>query len=146
MAMTYGYVYVAAVGMGADKKQLLKAFTEAESYKGPSLIIAYAPCINQGLKKGMGKTQEETKIAVETGYWPLFRYDPRRGLAGENPLVLDSKAPNGQIQAFLAGENRFAVLTKTEPEKARLLHESAEREVNERWRILTQMAEQNLYG
>jgi len=146
MAMTYGYVYVAAVGMGANKNQLLKAFAEAESYKGPSLIIAYAPCINQGLKKGMGKTQEETKVAVETGYWPLFRYDPRRGLAGENPLVLDSKAPNGQIQEFLAGENRFAILAKAKPEEAKLLRESVEREINERWRILSLMAEQNPYA
>lgn len=146
MLMTYGYVYVATVGMGANKNQFLKALTEAESYKGPSIIIAYAPCINQGLKKGMGKTQEETQRAVESGYWPLFRYDPRRALRGENPLVIDSKAPDGTIQEFLMGENRFAALAKSCPDEAKKLRDAVEQEVNERWRILTQMAEANPYS
>jgi len=145
MLMTYGYVYVAAVGMGANKNQYLKALAEAESYKGPSIIIAYAPCINQGLKKGMGKTQEETQHAVESGYWPLFRYDPRRALRGENPLVIDSKAPNGTVQEFLMGENRFAALAKSNPDDAKRLREAVEHEVNERWKILTLMAEANPY-
>jgi pyruvate-ferredoxin/flavodoxin oxidoreductase len=145
MLMTYGYVYVAVVGMGANKNQYLKALAEAESYKGPSIIIAYAPCINQGLKKGMGKTQEQTKNAVESGYWPLFRYDPRRALRGENPLVIDSKAPNGTIQEFLMSENRFAALAKSAPEEAKKLREAVEQEVNERWRILNLMAEANPY-
>jgi len=146
MLMTYGYVYVAAVGMGANKNQLLKAFQEAESYKGPSIVIAYAPCINQGLKKGMGKTQEQTKTAVESGYWPLFRYDPRRARQGENPLVIDSKAPDGTIQDFLMSENRFAVLAKAVPEEAKELRAAIEQEVNERWRILNQMAGANPYA
>ncbi len=145
MLMTYGYVYVAAVGMGANKNQFLKALTEAESYKGPSIIIAYAPCINQGLKKGMGKTQEQTKNAVESGYWPLFRYDPRRALRGENPLVIDSKAPDGTIQDFLLTENRFAALAKSNPEDAKKLREAVEQEVNERWKILNLLAEANPY-
>ena len=146
MLMTYGYVYVAAVGMGANKNQLLKAFQEAESYKGPSIVIAYAPCINQGLKKGMGKTQEQTKTAVESGYWPLFRYDPRRARQGENPLVIDSKAPDGTVQDFLMSENRFAVLAKAVPEEAKELRAAIEQEVNERWRILNQMAGANPYA
>ncbi|GAB6058715.1 pyruvate:ferredoxin (flavodoxin) oxidoreductase [Desulfonatronum parangueonense] len=146
MLMTYGYVYVAAVGMGANKNQFLKALTEAESYKGPSIIIAYAPCINQGLKKGMGKTQEQTQKAVESGYWPLFRYDPRRALRGENPLVIDSKAPDGTILDFLMTENRFAALAKSNPEDAKKLREAVEQEVNERWRILNLLAEANPYG
>ncbi|SDB57353.1 pyruvate-ferredoxin/flavodoxin oxidoreductase [Desulfonatronum thiosulfatophilum] len=146
MLMTYGYVYVAAVGMGANKNQFLKALTEAESYKGPSIIIAYAPCINQGLKMGMGKTQEQTRLAVESGYWPLFRYDPRRALQGENPMIIDSKAPNGTIQDFLMSENRFAALAKSSPEEAQKLRNAVEQEVNERWRILNLLAEANPYG
>jgi pyruvate-ferredoxin/flavodoxin oxidoreductase len=146
MLMTYGYIYVATVGMGANKNQYLKALIEAESYKGPSIIIAYAPCINQGLKKGMGKSQEETQHAVESGYWPLFRYDPRRALRGENPLVIDSKAPDGTIQEFLMGENRFAALAKSSPEAAAKLRAAVEQEINERWRILNLMAEANPYS
>ncbi len=91
MMMSYGYVYVASISMGANKNQVMKAFLEAESYPGPSLIIAYAPCINQGIRKGMGKTQLEGKLAVESGYWPLYRFDPRREENGENPLVVEYK-------------------------------------------------------
>ncbi|WP_029895644.1 pyruvate:ferredoxin (flavodoxin) oxidoreductase [Desulfohalovibrio reitneri] len=126
MAMSYGYVYVATVSMGADKQQLMKAFTEAESYDGPSLIIAYAPCINQGIRKGMGKTQYEQKLAVDSGYWPLFRYDPRLAEKGENPLRVDSKAPDGTLQQFLSGENRYALLEKTYPEEAKRLRRELE--------------------
>jgi pyruvate-ferredoxin/flavodoxin oxidoreductase len=86
MAMTYGYVYVASVGMGANKQQLIKAFTEAEGYDGPSLIMAYSPCINHGIKKGMGKTQEETSLAVKSGYWPLYRYNPMLRPKAKIPL------------------------------------------------------------
>jgi pyruvate-ferredoxin/flavodoxin oxidoreductase len=110
MAMTYGYVYVANVAMGANKQQTLKAFSEAESYDGPSLIMAYAPCINHGIKKGMGKAQEETKLAVESGYWPLYRYNPNLKDEGKNPFVLDSKEPDGSLQNFLSGEVRYAAL------------------------------------
>lgn len=140
MLMSYGSVYVAAVGMGANKNQLLKALTEAESYPGPSIIIAYAPCINQGIRKGMGKTQEETRLAVASGYWPLFRYDPRRTARGENPLQLDSKDPDGGLQEFLAGENRYGALEKLYPEESRKLRAEIEQDVMERWRALRFMA------
>ena len=115
IAMSYGYVYVANVGMGANKQQLMKAVTEAESYNGPSLIMCYAPCINQGIKKGMGKSQEETKLAVQSGYWPLYRYNPGLKAEGKNPFTLDSKQPDGSLQEFLAGEVRYAVLAKILP-------------------------------
>ncbi|MBW1812460.1 MAG: pyruvate:ferredoxin (flavodoxin) oxidoreductase, partial [Deltaproteobacteria bacterium] len=101
IAMTYGYVYVANVGMGANKQQLMKALTEAESYDGPSLIMGYSPCINHGIKKGMGKSQEEIKLAVQSGYWTLYRYNPMLRDEGKNPFILDSKAPDGSLQEFL---------------------------------------------
>ncbi len=140
MAMTYGYVYVAAVGMGADKRQLLKALTEAESYKGPSLVICYAPCINQGIRKGMGKTQEQTKLAVASGYWPLFRFDPRRAAKGENPFQLDSKAPDGTLQEYLSGETRYAALEKMYAGESKRLRVEIEADVWRRWHILETMA------
>ncbi len=113
MAMTYGYVYVASVAMGANKNQLIKALKEAESYPGPSLIIAYAPCINHGIKAGMVKSQEEEKLAVESGYWPMYRFDPRLTDEGKNPFQLDYKEPNGTIREFLMGEVRYHSLTKS---------------------------------
>jgi len=142
MLMTYGYVYVASVAMGANKNQCLKAFLEAESYPGPSIIIAYAPCINQGLKKGMGKSQEEEKLAVETGYWPLYRYDPRLAAEGKNPFQLDSKEPAGNFQDFLMGEVRYASLNQTFPEEAKRLHAQLEAEYAERYLTYKRMAEQ----
>ncbi|MFC2077827.1 pyruvate:ferredoxin (flavodoxin) oxidoreductase [Candidatus Bipolaricaulota bacterium] len=141
MLMTYGYVYVASVAMGANKNQCLKAFLEAESYPGPSIIIAYAPCINQGLKKGMGKSQEEEKLAVETGYWPLYRYDPRLAAEGKNPFQLDMKDPTGNFQDFLMGEVRYASLHQTFPEEAKRLHGILEREYEERYATYKRMAE-----
>ena len=107
MAMSYGYVYVAQVGMGADKNQFMKAITEAESYDGPSLIIAYAPCINHGIKKGMGKSQENIKAAVESGYWHLYRFNPDLKKEGKNPFILDSKAPVKPFKDFIMGQNRY---------------------------------------
>lgn len=101
MAMAYGYVYVAQVGMGADKQQLIKAITEAEAYNGPSLIIAYAPCINHGIKQGMGKSQQNIKDAVAAGYWNLYRYDPSRKERGENPFLLDSGEPTESFRDFI---------------------------------------------
>ncbi len=133
MAMTYGYVYVANVGMGANKQQLIKAFTEAESYDGPSLIMAYSPCINHGIKQGMGKSQEETKLAVQSGYWPLYRYSPELKAEGKNPFILDSKKPDGSLQKFLAGEVRYASLQKTFPEEAKKLHTRLEEEYINRY-------------
>ena len=141
MAMSYGYVYVASVAMGANKNQLIKAIKEAESYPGPSLIIAYAPCINHGIRKGMGKSQEEEKLAVESGYWPLYRYDPRLADEGKNPFQLDYKEPNGTIRDFLMGEIRYNVLTRTFPDEAKKLHKKLEEDVNKRYKKYKEMAE-----
>jgi len=141
MAMSYGYVYVASIAMGASKQQTMKAFIEAESYPGPSLIICYAPCINQGIKKGMGKTQLESQLAVESGFWPLYRYNPLLKAEGKNPFILESKAPDGTIQEFLAGENRFAALAKSFPEESVRLRAKIEHEVNEKYAQLKKLAE-----
>ena len=124
MAMSYGYVYVAQVSMGANKQQLLNALTEAEAYNGPSLIIAYSPCIAHGVN--MSKSQEEEKLAVDCGYWHLFRFNPTLKAEGKNPFQLDSKAPTEDFQAFLERENRFASLKRTDPERAALLFAQAE--------------------
>ncbi|MFZ7110348.1 MAG: pyruvate:ferredoxin (flavodoxin) oxidoreductase [Desulfatiglandales bacterium] len=140
MAATYGYVYVASVCMGANKNQLLKAILEAESYQGPSLIVAYAPCINHGIN--MSRSQEEGKIAVETGYWPLYRYDPRLKEQGQNPFILDSKEPVGDFKAFLMGEVRYSSLTRTFPEKAENLFEKAEKDMRERYEGYKRLANQ----
>jgi len=141
MAMTYGYVYVANVGMGANKQQMVKAFTEAESYDGPSLIMAYAPCINHGIKKGMGKSQEETNLAVKSGYWPLYRYNPMLAEEGKNPFVLDSKEPDGSLQEFLGGEVRYAALQQLFPDEAQRLHTRLEAEFADRYAKYKKMAE-----
>jgi len=119
MAMSYGYVYVAQVAMGANQNQLFKVLKEAEEYDGPSLIIAYAPCINHGLKNGMGATQREEKLAVECGYWQLYRYNPMLEAEGKNPFTLDSKEPDWtKFQEFLKGEVRYTSLMKTFPKDA----------------------------
>ncbi|MFW6297460.1 MAG: pyruvate:ferredoxin (flavodoxin) oxidoreductase, partial [Desulfosalsimonas sp.] len=141
IAMTYGYVYVASVAMGANKQQLMRAFIEADKYKGPSLIMCYAPCINQGIRVGMGKSQEEEKRAVETGYWPLYRYNPDLEKQGKNPFILESKAPDGTLQKFLAGETRFASLEKSFPQESEKLRKQIEQEVNRKYRILKLIAE-----
>ena len=126
IATAYGNVYVAQVAMGANPAQLITALKEAEKHKGPSLIIAYAPCINHGLANGMGKSQNEQKLAVECGYWPLWRYIPENRDEGKNPFVLDSKEPNGKLREFMMGEVRFSSLTRTFPERAELLFAEAE--------------------
>lgn len=136
MMMSYGYIYVASISMGASKQQTIKALVEAESYPGPSLVICYAPCINQGIRKGMGKTQLESKLAVESGFWPLYRFNPMLEKEGKNPFVLDSKEPDGTLQEFLAGENRFAALEKSLPEESRRLRAKIETEVNVRYAAL----------
>ena len=133
MAMSYGYVYVAQVGMGADKNQLLKAITEAEKYHGPSIIIAYAPCISHGIKKGMGKSQENTKEAVDSGYWHLFRYNPDLKAEGKNPFTMDSKAPIHNFRDFLMGQVRYSSLKGEFPEVADRLFELAEHNAKERY-------------
>jgi pyruvate-ferredoxin/flavodoxin oxidoreductase len=139
MAMTYGYAYVASVAMGANKNQLMKTLVEAESYQGPSLIIAYAPCINHGIN--MGKSQNEEKRAVESGYWPLYRFDPRLKAEGKNPFILDSKEPTGDFKEFLMGEVRYSSLTRTFPEKAETLFKKAEEDMKERYETYKHMAE-----
>jgi pyruvate-ferredoxin/flavodoxin oxidoreductase len=141
MAMSYGYVYVANVGMGANKQQLMKALVEAESYDGPSLIMAYAPCINHGIKKGMGKSQEETELAVKCGYWPLYRYNPGLKSQGKNPFTLDSKEPDGSLQEFLSGEVRYASLEKAFPEESKKLRAALEAEYKIRYQKLKALAD-----
>ncbi|WP_027309401.1 pyruvate:ferredoxin (flavodoxin) oxidoreductase [Caloramator sp. ALD01] len=142
MAMSYGYVYVAQVAMGADKNQYLKALVEAENYDGPAVIIAYSPCINQGIKIGMGNTQEEAKRAVNAGYWHLYRYNPMLKEEGKNPFVLDSKEPTMPIKDFLMGEVRYAALSKVQPELAELMYKKAEDDLKERYEVYKKLAEQ----
>ena len=144
ISMSYGYIYVASVSMGASKQQLLKALVEAESYDGPSLIIAYAPCINQGIMAGMGKAQEEAKLAVESGYWPLYRYDPRLKDEGKNPFILDSKKPDGSLKKFMDGEIRYASLKRTYPEEAERLHALLVEQFNQRYEELALLADPTL--
>jgi len=133
MAMTYGYVYVAQVAMGANKNQLMKAMTEAESHKGPSLIIAYSPCINHGLKLGMGKSQEQEKRAVDAGYWHLYRFNPALAEEGKNPFVLDSKEPSASFRDFMMSEVRYTSLQKAFPDIAEKLFEKAEKDARNRY-------------
>ncbi len=130
IAASYGYVYVAQCAMGADKAQLVKALKEAEAYKGPSLIICYAPCINHGIN--MTKSQAEEKSAVDCGYWQLYRYNPELSAKGENPFTLDSKDPTGDYQAFILGETRYASLKKTQPAVAEELFKKTEESSKER--------------
>ena len=132
MAMSYGYVYVAQIAMGADKNQTLKAIAEAEAYDGPSLIIAYSPCINHGLKAGMGNSQLEAKHAVECGYWANYRYNPDLKEQGKNPFILDSKEPTGNFREFLMGEVRYSSLLKQFPDQAEALFEKTEHDAKER--------------
>jgi len=141
ISMSYGYIYVASVSMGASKQQLLKALVEAESYDGPSMVIAYAPCINQGIMAGMGKAQEEAKLAVQSGYWPLYRYDPRLKGEGKNPFILDSKKPDGSLKQFMDGEIRYASLKRTYPEEAKRLHALLIEQFNQRYEELALLAD-----
>ena len=135
IAMSYGYVYVAQIAMGADYNQTVKALAEAEAYPGPSLIIAYAPCINHGIKKGMSKAMTEEQLAVEAGYWNNFRFNP----AAENKFTLDSKAPTGDYQEFLKGEVRYASLALKDPERAAKLFEKNEEDAKERFTYLEKL-------
>jgi pyruvate-ferredoxin/flavodoxin oxidoreductase len=144
ISMSYGYIYVASVSMGASKQQLMKALLEAESYDGPSLIIGYSPCINQGIMAGMGKAQEEAKLAVESGYWPLYRYDPRLKNEGKNPFILDSKKPDGSLKKFMDGEIRYASLKRTYPEEAKRLHALLIEQFNKRYEELALLADPTL--
>ncbi len=144
MIITYGHAYVASVSMGASKQQMLKAIIEAENYRGPSLIIAYAPCIAHGIRAGMGKSQREAKLAVDSGFWSMFRYNPALKDDGKNPFILDSKEPDGSLQEFLSSEVRFAALEKSNPEESKRLRAKIDEEVKDRYELLKGMAEQGV--
>jgi pyruvate-ferredoxin/flavodoxin oxidoreductase len=139
LAMSYGNIYVASVAMGAKDEQTLKAFVEAESYPGASLIIAYSTCIAHGIALDTGIGARQQKLAVDSGQWLLYRYDPRRAAAGENPLQLDAPAPKTPVRQFLESENRFKMLTKTNPDQAKILFAQAQIEVERRWKFYQDM-------
>ncbi|MFI3206993.1 MAG: pyruvate:ferredoxin (flavodoxin) oxidoreductase, partial [Clostridia bacterium] len=141
IAMSYGYVYVAQIAMGADMNQCIKAFEEAESYNGPSLIIAYAPCINHGIKGGMGISMAEEKKAVAAGYWHNFRFDPRKADEGVNPFKLDSKAPSASYRDFIMGEVRYNSLVRSFPDRAEILFTEAEKHATDKYDRLKKMSE-----
>ena len=140
IAMSYGYVYVAQIAQGADYNQCIKAINEAESYNGPSLVIAYAPCINHGIKGGMSQAQTEEKKAVQAGYWHLFRYDPRLTAEGKNPFQLDSKAPTASYKDFIMSEVRYNALARSNPERAEELFNSAVDNADKKYDYLCRLA------
>jgi len=141
IAMSYGYVYVAQIAMGADYNQTIKALNEAESYNGPSIVIAYAPCINHGIKGGMGVNITEEKNAVAAGYWHNFRFDPRKKTEGENPFMLDSKAPTGSYKDFILSEVRYSSLMRANPQRAEALFDAAEADAKDKYEHLVRMQE-----
>ena len=141
LAMSYGYIYVAQVALGADPNQLIKALKEAEAYKGPSLIIAYAPCINHGISKGMANAQLEAKLAVQAGYWHLYRFNPDLKKEGKNPFILDSKEPTLDFNEFLMGEVRYASLVRTFPETAEVLLKEAAENAKDKYASYKKLAE-----
>lgn len=141
MATTYGYVYVAQIAMGANMNQTIKAISEAESYRGPSIVIAYATCVNHGVKSGMGTSIFEQKKAVEAGYWHLWRHDPRLKDQGKNPFVLDSKEPTASFQDFLKGEIRYSSLMNVFPDVAQEMFDAAEGHAREKYQTLKRFAE-----
>jgi len=144
IAMSYGYVYVAQVAMGADYNQCIKAITEAEKYKGPSIIIGYAPCINHGIKKGLGTSMLETKAAVASGYWFNFRFNPELAAEGKNPFILDSKEPTASYMDFIKSETRYSSLEKAFPGRATALFDSAEQQAKEKYAALKKKAESGI--
>lgn len=141
MAMSYGYIYVAQVAMGYDQAQTMKAIMEAEAYPGPSLIIAYCPCIEHGLKSGMTNSQLEMKRAVEAGYWHLYRYNPLLKKEGKNPFQLDSKEPTADLKEFLRGEVRYSSLEIAFPDHAGELFDKAEADAKERLEAYKKLAQ-----
>jgi pyruvate-ferredoxin/flavodoxin oxidoreductase len=138
IAMSYGNIFVAQVAMGANDRQTVRAFVEAESYDGPSLIIAYSHCIAHGFNLRLGFAQQQA--AVDSGSWPLYRYDPRRADEGLNPLQLDSRAPKIPLKDYAYNETRFRMLTQSNPEEAERLLALAQKDVNERWKMYEQLA------
>ncbi|MBQ2275081.1 MAG: pyruvate:ferredoxin (flavodoxin) oxidoreductase [Lachnospiraceae bacterium] len=141
IAMSYGYVYVAQIAQGADYNQCVKALVEAESYPGPSIVIAYAPCINHGIKGGMANAQAEEKNAVLSGYWHLFRFDPRLAQEGKNPFQLDSKEPTKDYKEFLQNEVRYSALVRQNPERAKELFEKSEQYAKDKYQQLLKLKE-----
>ena len=139
IAMTYGNIYVAKVAMGANPNQAVKAFVEAQSYDGPSLIIAYSHCIAHGINMSTG--YEQQKKAVECGHWPLYRFDPRVAAQGKNPLQLDSKDPTGDFEEYAYSENRYRSLTKAKPELAKQLMAQAKEDVAKRFQLIKKLSE-----
>jgi pyruvate-ferredoxin/flavodoxin oxidoreductase len=139
ICMSYGYVYVAQVAMGASYQQTIKAITEAETYNGPSVVIAYSPCINHGMKGGMGNMIAETKRAVDAGYWHMFRFDPRLKTEGKNPFTLDSKAPSASYDEFIRSEVRYSTLARQFPDRAEELFKYATEAAAEKYKILDRM-------
>jgi pyruvate-ferredoxin/flavodoxin oxidoreductase len=144
IAMTYGHIYVASVALGAKDEQTLRAFVEAESYPGPSLIIGYSHCIAHGIAVDMGVGARQQKLAVDTGQWLLYRFDPRRAAAGENPLQLDSPAAKIKLQDYLLSENRFKMLTKSKPEEAKKLFAQAQVDADRRWKFYKSLSERDM--
>jgi pyruvate-ferredoxin/flavodoxin oxidoreductase len=139
MAMSYGYVYVASVAMGAKDEHTLKAFLEAEAYDGPSIIIAYSHCIAHGID--MTTAMSDQKVAVDSGQWLLYRYNPERALAGENPLTLDCRTPSRKVKDYFLQQTRFKMLLKSKPEDAKRLWEEAQHDAETRYRLYEYMAQ-----
>jgi pyruvate-ferredoxin/flavodoxin oxidoreductase len=144
IAMSYGNVYVARIAMGAKDEQTLRAFLEAEAYNGPSLIIAYSHCLMHGID--MGKGMRNQKAAVDSGQWPLYRYNPERADQGENPMTLDSRAPKIPLREYLQMETRFKMLELSKPDVAKVLYEEAQGDVNLRWALYEYLASRPLGG
>ena len=138
IAMSYGYVYVARVAMGANDQQTLRALLEAESYDGPSLVIAYSPCIAHGYD--MARSLEQAKLAVQSGHWPMYRYDPRLTGKGQNPLIIESKEPTIPISQYAYNETRYKMLTQLDEARAEELMQEAQRDAKSRWTLYQQMA------
>ena len=141
--MSYGYVYVAQIAMGADKNQTMKALLEAEAYHGPSVIIGYAPCEMHGLKGGMANCQNEMKRAVDAGYWQMFRYNPLLKAEGKNPFILDSKAPTADYIEFINSETRYSRLVQSFPERAKELFEEANAQAEAKYEAYKELAAQD---
>jgi pyruvate-ferredoxin/flavodoxin oxidoreductase len=142
LAMTYGNVYVAQIAMGASDVQTVRALIEAEAYDGPSLIIAYSHCIAHGINMQKGLDQQD--LAVKSGYWPLYRYNPEMAAKGENPFKLDSKAPSIPLKEYAYNETRYKMLTKINPDAAQTLIKLAQKDVNEKWHIYQQLADMSV--
>ena len=138
IAMSYGYVYVARVAMGANDQQTLRALLEAEAYDGPSIVIAYSPCIAHGYD--LSKSLEQSKLAVQSGHWPMYRYDPRLAIQGQNPLVIESKEPSIPVSQYAYNETRYRMLTQMNEGRAEELMKEAQHDAKARWTLYQQMA------